>query len=131
MSQPHQHPDYRTMNTVRSSADNTTMSLTIDVTREPCTETQAAEDFYDEVAHGSADRGDYPFIYKVTISGDGDERVFYAFKTGLPRSREPWTAGYVEFTRDTVLNARTGMKVDDSEMKELVQKAVAILGDQP
>lgn len=103
------------------------MTGEITVSREPHGADAAAE-FYDEVAHGSADDGDYPYIYKVEITGLG---TFYGFKTGLPRSREPWTAGFVSFTRDTVFDADTGLKVDEESTKELVNQAIEVLGDQP
>jgi hypothetical protein len=92
------------------------MSLDISIARQPSAAgNDNAEQFLNEVQNGSAVEGDYPYAHVVTINGE----VYIGFATGLPRSREPWHAGYVEFTRDTVLRA-DGLRLASEQEQALV-----------
>lgn len=92
------------------------MSLDISIARQPSAAgNDNAEQFLNEVQNGSAENGDYPYAHVVTINGE----AFIGFDTGLPSSREPWHAGYVEFTRDTVLRA-DGLRLASEKEQALV-----------
>lgn len=85
------------------------MSLDISIARSLDSATGVAAQFLDEVQNGSADDGDYPYAHVVTINGDS----YIAFDTGLPSSREPWAAGYIEFDRNTVLRVSDLQRADE------------------
>ena len=78
------------------------MSLEINISRDASRlGNDNAAEFFNEVRNGSAEEGDYPYPYVVEVNGE----AFIGFDSGLPSSREPWYAGFIEFDRDSVLTA--------------------------